>query len=185
MDAYRRNTDMATSYYLKRYPTAISGTIFTFMGFLPVWICLGTGESLKDSILFYLTSLVSFPGVIMAGMSLSFLMIGLALLWCTGRVIRCRLDDHGIHYVPLAPLPDRPALFGDILRVLFGTTLRPRLTLIPYEDIADIQVRGDRRKGFNLYVQRKSNGLPERLHTLTTLSEPQLRDIQQRVRARL
>ncbi len=177
--------DMATSYYLKRYPTAISGSIFTFMGLLPVWICLGTGESLKDSVLFYLTSLVSFPGVIMAGMSLLFLILGLALLWRTGRVIRCRLDDHGVHYVPLAPLPDRPALFGDILGALFGTTLRPRLALIPYEDIADVQVRGDRRKGFNLYIQRKSSGLPEHLQTLTTLSQPQLLDIQQRVRARL
>ncbi len=141
---------MVKEYYLPQGKAIVIGIFLVLVSLCPVFITMMSDEhhSVIAGLQFFAEAFTSFPEIIVGIICLVILTAGLLYLINSNKIVRVRLDDAGIHYLPIGE--GHPSK-GRLLFSLFY--YKTKLQFIAYSQIARAQ-----------FVQSKWQGSGISLH---------------------
>lgn len=123
--------DMTKEYFLPGTRSIIGGFILILIGLFPIYFSALLDHSLVAGLLFYASMFTGFPQIILGLILLVFLLSGFRYLFNSRHILRLKLDEHGIYYLPFGE--DRPSKYRAVFNLFY---VKAKLRFIPYSDIS-------------------------------------------------
>jgi uncharacterized protein YqcC (DUF446 family) len=123
---------MAKVYYLPASRAVITGLLLIILGLAPIFGVALLDHSLLAGLQFFAESFLGFPQILLGIICLLFLLSGILYLKNYRTILRLKLDDNGIYYMPFGE--GIPSGYKALFNLFF---LKEKLKFIPYEAIED------------------------------------------------
>jgi hypothetical protein len=141
---------MTKEYFFPRIRSIVSGIFLLFLGLSPIYFSAIIDHSISAGFSFFASMFFGFPEIILGLILLIIQLSGIIYLLNSRSILRMKLDENGVYYLPWAetvPSKYRP-LFN-----LFH--LKATLRFIPYSDIRFAQHSVDKYWGAAVVIQMK------------------------------
>jgi hypothetical protein len=150
---------MIKTYYLPASRAIITGVILVLMGLSPLYGVMLIDRSVTAGFQFFLELFTGFPEFILGAIYLVILISGLLYLKNSRKILRLKLDEKGIYYLPFGE--GYPSKYKPLFNLFF---LKGVLKLIPYNDIVSAEYVINKWWGDFVNIKLK-NGQTRRLLT--------------------
>ena len=151
------NNQITKAYYLPASRTIIAGIILVLIGLSPIYRVMLIDHSVNAGFQFILETFTGFPEIILGVMCLVILLSGVLYLKNARKIIRLKLDEKGIYYMPFAE--GNPSKYKPLFNLFF---LKEALKFIAHNDIASAEFEVDKWRGNSVNIKLK-NGETRRL----------------------
>jgi len=150
---------MTKEYFLPRTRSVIGGVMLILIGLSPVYFTALLDHSLVAGLLFYASMFTGFPQIILGLIFSVFLLSGFLYLYNFRHILRLKLDEHGVYYLPFGE--DRPSKYRAVFNLFY---VKANLRFIPYNDISGAEHIADKVWG-NMIIIRLKDASTRQLRT--------------------
>ena len=144
---------MIKEYFLPRTRSIVIGLVLILMGLSPVYFIALIDHSIGAGLSFFVSMFTGFPEIILGLIFSVILASGFIYLYNSGGILRLKLDEKGVYYLPLGE--DVPSKYRPLFNLFY---LKAKLKFIPYGDISSVEYIGDILLGDAVVIQLTDGG---------------------------
>jgi len=141
---------MTKEYFFPRIRSIIIGIILILLGLSPIYFVAIIDHSISAGVSFFASMFTGFPEIIIGVMFLIIQVSGSIYLLNSRKILRMKLDENGVYYIPLAET--LPSKYRPLFTFFY---LNAPLKFIPYTNIRFAQHSVDKHLDVAVVIQMK------------------------------